>query len=287
MCIRRSAKPSEVSATARHYAALDLVRFAPPDPTAEEEPAGEPAAVVAQPAPINTAAVAPAPPQQTPARPPAPGPSSVAPTSPHVAAASMKIGAPSDPELADRISRMDWDTLRAELARRRRPPATQGVFGVGNTQAPLFVVGEAPGAEEDKQGEPFVGRAGQLLDAMLKTIGYSRQDNVYITNICKFRPPDNRDPRPDEIAEDFPLLARQIALVKPRLLLAVGRIAAQSLLEAATPIGKLRGKVHPHVASGVPLVVTYHPAYLLRSPLQKAKSWDDLKKVREILRSGT
>lgn len=199
----------------------------------------------------------------------------------------MKIAAPSDPELAERISRMDWDTLRAELARRRRPPATQGVFGVGNTQAPLFVIGEAPGAEEDKRGEPFVGRAGQLLDAMLQTIGYSRTQNVYIANICKFRPPDNRDPRPDEIAEDFPLLARQIALVKPKLLLAVGRIAAQSLLESATPIGKLRGKVHEHAATGVPLLVTYHPAYLLRSPLQKAKSWEDLKKVRGLLHANS
>ncbi len=180
---------------------------------------------------------------------------------------------------------MDWDTLRAELSRRSRPPATQGVFGVGNQTAPLFVIGEAPGADEDRVGEPFVGRAGKLLDAMLEAIGCSRQSNVYIANICKFRPPDNRDPRPDEIAEDFPILARQIALVKPKLLLAVGRIAAQTLLESPTPIGKMRGKVHQHAATGVPLIVTYHPAYLLRSPMQKAKSWDDLKKVRDLLQA--
>ncbi len=152
--------------------------------------------------------------------------------------------------------------------------------------APLFVIGEAPGADEDRLGEPFVGRAGKLLDAMLEAIGHTRDRNVYIANICKFRPPDNRDPRPDEIAEDFPLLARQIALVKPKLLLAVGRIAAQTLLESPTPIGKMRGKVHQHEATGVPLIVTYHPAYLLRSPMQKAKSWEDLKKVRDLLRSA-
>lgn len=186
----------------------------------------------------------------------------------------------SDPELNARIAHMDWATLRAELKRRSRPPATQGVFGVGSEQADLFVIGEAPGADEDRLGEPFVGRAGKLLDAMLGAIQHERSRNVYIANICKFRPPNNRDPRPEEIAEDIPILLRQIELVQPKLLLAVGRIAAQALLESTAPIGKLRGKVHTHAASGKPLVVTYHPAYLLRSPLQKAKAWDDLKIVR-------
>lgn len=190
---------------------------------------------------------------------------------------------PSDPELAARIAHMDWDTLRAELKRRSRPPAQQGVFGVGNPEAPLFVIGEAPGADEDRQGEPFVGRAGKLLDAMLGAIGHSRDSNVYIANICKFRPPDNRDPRPEEIAEDLPILLRQIALVRPKLLLAVGRIAAQTLLDTPTPIGRLRGEIHQHEASGLPLAVTYHPAYLLRSPLQKAKAWEDLRRVRSLL----
>lgn len=191
-----------------------------------------------------------------------------------------------DPERLAHVARMDWDTLRAELARRSRPPATQGVFGVGNPDADLFVVGEAPGADEDRLGEPFVGRAGKLLDAMLEAVGRSRSSNVYIANICKFRPPDNRDPRPDEVAEDFPLLLRQIALVKPKLLLAVGRIAAQTLLDSTVPIGRLRGSIHNHEASGVSLIVTYHPAYLLRSPLQKAKAWDDLKRVRNFLRDA-
>lgn len=275
-----------MTAQSRHYAALDLVRFQRPvadeqEHSKPEQRKPEPVIPVCAPAAVNTA---PPPPQKV----VEPVPSVTA----AVAAPAVKksaitqIQAPSDPELAARIAHMDWDTLRAELARRRRPPATQGVFGVGNTEAPLFIVGEAPGADEDRQGEPFVGRAGKLLDAMLESIGYSREHNVYIANICKFRPPDNRDPRPDEIGEDYPLLARQIALVKPRLLLAVGRIAAQTLLETAVPIGKMRGKVHQHDATGVPLVVTYHPAYLLRSPLQKAKSWDDLKRVRELLNAS-
>lgn len=190
----------------------------------------------------------------------------------------------ADPDLNARIAQMDWSTLRAELKRRSRPPATQGVFGVGEESADLFVIGEAPGADEDRLGEPFVGRAGKLLDAMLGAIQHDRARNVYIANICKFRPPNNRDPRPEEISEDIPILLRQIELVQPKLLLAVGRIAAQTLLESTAPIGKLRGKVHQHAASTKPLVVTYHPAYLLRSPLQKAKAWDDLKIVRDHLR---
>jgi DNA polymerase len=205
---------------------------------------------------------------------------------PAQSAASDVSSMPVDPELNARIAQMDWPTLRAELKRRSRPPATQGVFGVGPDQADLFVIGEAPGADEDRLGEPFVGRAGKLLDAMLGAIQHDRSRNVYIANICKFRPPNNRDPRPEEISEDIPILLRQIELVQPKLLLAVGRIAAQTLLESTAPIGKLRGKVHQHASSNKPLVVTYHPAYLLRSPLQKAKAWDDLKIVRDHLLSA-
>jgi uracil-DNA glycosylase family 4 len=159
---------------------------------------------------------------------------------------------------------------------------TQTVFGVGRRDARLFVIGEAPGADEDRQGEPFVGRAGQLLNAMLRSIGLPRAE-VYIANILKCRPPNNRDPEPNEAASCTPYLSQQIALVQPRVLLAVGRIAAQWLLQTDSPIGKLRGRVVSYGASNTPLVVTYHPAYLLRSPLEKAKAWTDLCLVKELL----
>ncbi|HJR71829.1 MAG TPA: uracil-DNA glycosylase [Gammaproteobacteria bacterium] len=159
---------------------------------------------------------------------------------------------------------------------------TQTVFGVGRRDARLFVIGEAPGADEDRQGEPFVGRAGQLLTAMLRAIGLPRSE-VYIANILKCRPPGNRDPQPDEATCCTPYLAQQIALVRPRVLLAVGRISAQWLLQTDTPIGRLRGQVFPYGDRNIPLVVTYHPAYLLRSPLAKATAWTDLCVVKDLL----
>lgn len=151
---------------------------------------------------------------------------------------------------------------------------TQGVFGVGNRTAQWMVIGEAPGADEDRQGEPFVGRAGQLLNSMLKAIGLKREQ-VFIANILKSRPPNNRDPKPEEVQACIPYLFRQIELVNPKLILCVGRIAAQTLLETDTSIGKLRGQLH-RIAGNRPMVVTYHPAYLLRSPGEKRKSWADL-----------
>lgn len=171
----------------------------------------------------------------------------------------------------------DWDTLRAcvagctrcELAQSR----TNTVFGVGNPDADWMIIGEAPGAEEDRRGEPFVGRAGKLLDEMLRAIGQSR-DAVFIANILKCRPPNNRDPRTAEAAACREYLERQIELVQPRIILAAGRVAAQNLLGSDAPVGRLRGRRHD--LGGIPLVVTYHPAYLLRSPSQKSKSWSDL-----------
>jgi len=161
---------------------------------------------------------------------------------------------------------------------------TQTVFGVGNRRAELLVVGEAPGAEEDRQGEPFVGRAGQLLNSMLQAMRAPRA-TVYIANVLKCRPPGNRDPSPEEVRCCLPYLQRQIDLLAPRLMLAVGRIAAQSLLATETPIGKLRGTVHHFGTQATPLIVTYHPAYLLRSPGEKRKSWTDLRFVqRELAR---
>jgi DNA polymerase len=179
-----------------------------------------------------------------------------------------------------------WSELAAKVAGCTRcalhKSRTQTVFGVGRRDARLFVIGEAPGADEDRQGEPFVGRAGQLLNAMLRAIGLSRSE-VYIANILKCRPPGNRDPQPEEASACTPYLSQQIALVQPRVLLAVGRIAAQWLLQTDTPIGRLRGRVSSYGERNTPLVVTYHPAYLLRSPLDKAKAWTDLCLVRELL----
>lgn len=152
---------------------------------------------------------------------------------------------------------------------------TRTVFGVGDRQAEWMVIGEAPGADEDREGEPFVGRAGQLLNSMLRAIGLKREQ-VFIANILKCRPPGNRDPRPEEVACCLPYLRAQIELVNPRILLCVGRIAAQNLLATDTPIGKLRGKLHQLPDSSRPVVVTYHPAYLLRSPGEKRKAWMDL-----------
>ncbi len=169
-------------------------------------------------------------------------------------------------------------TLCDELVANR----TQTVFGVGNRNADWLIIGEAPGADEDKQGEPFVGRAGQLLNAMLRGIGLQREQ-VYIANVLKCRPPNNRDPKPDEAAACHAFLQRQMALIQPTLVLAVGRIAAQNLLHCDTPIGKLRGQVH-RLENGLPMVVTYHPAYLLRSPLEKRKAWADLCLARNTVR---
>ena len=177
-----------------------------------------------------------------------------------------------------------WDGLAARVSTCTRcalsASRTQTVFGVGNRNADWLVIGEAPGAEEDRQGEPFVGRAGQLLNQMLRAVGLSREQ-VYIANILKCRPPSNRDPKPDEISACHEYLQQQIDLIAPRLILAVGRIAAQSLLHSDAPVGRLRGRVHHLEPGNIPLVVTYHPAYLLRSPAQKRKSWDDLCLARE------
>lgn len=152
---------------------------------------------------------------------------------------------------------------------------TQTVFGVGNIDAEWMLIGEAPGMEEDRRGEPFVGRAGKLLDKMLNAIGFDR-NVVYITNILKCRPPENRNPRPDEAENCSGYLRRQIALVNPKLILALGGVAASNLLGVQTPVGQLRGREHRLPDSDIPLVVTYHPAYLLRSPNQKRAAWDDL-----------
>jgi DNA polymerase len=185
--------------------------------------------------------------------------------------------APEDEAVSVSADAMDWESLRDTVSACTRCELSQSrtntVFGIGNPDADWLIVGEAPGAEEDRRGEPFVGRAGKLLDEMLRAIGQRRED-VFIANILKCRPPNNRDPKVDECASCRPYLERQIELVQPRIILAVGRIAAQNLLGSDDPVGRMRGR--PHQLDGIPLVVTYHPAYLLRSPSQKSKAWRDL-----------
>jgi DNA polymerase len=184
-----------------------------------------------------------------------------------------------------RESGCDWTELRARVAACTRcglhTTRTQTVFGVGSQQAQWLIVGEAPGAEEDARGEPFVGRAGQLLNAMLRAVGLAREQ-VYIANVLKCRPPGNRDPGGAESAECLPYLEQQIALLKPKIMLAVGRISAQNLLHSDAPLGRLRQQVHRFGISHIPLIATYHPAYLLRTPADKRKAWEDLKFAREV-----
>jgi DNA polymerase len=179
----------------------------------------------------------------------------------------------------------DWQALEAQVSACTRcalhEGRTQTVFGTGNRNADWMIIGEAPGADEDKQGEPFVGRAGQLLNEMLLAAGYRRSD-VYIANILKCRPPGNRDPSVDEVACCQPYLLQQIALIQPTLILAVGRIAAHKLLHTTTQVGRLRGTVHHFGEQEIPLIVTYHPAYLLRSPLEKRKVWEDLRFAQAV-----
>ena len=160
---------------------------------------------------------------------------------------------------------------------------TQTVFGIGNPNADWLIIGEAPGADEDRQGEPFVGRAGQLLNAMLLAIGLQREQ-VFIANILKCRPPNNRDPKPEEVQACEHFLKSQIALINPKIILCVGRVAAQNLLKVDTPIGKMRGQRYPYPGTQIPVLVTYHPAYLLRSPREKRKVWEDLKMAVSIYR---
>jgi uracil-DNA glycosylase family 4 len=236
--------------------------------------------------------VLPRPRAATPATPPA-----VPPASPSQPAAGQPPAVPSAPvhphaAAALDIDALDWDALHAAIHACQRCALAgcrqRAVPGVGDRRPDWLIVGEAPGEEEDRQGEPFVGRAGQLLDRMLAAMGLRRGQGVYIANVIKCRPPRNRNPEPDEIARCTPYLLRQIALLQPRLVLAMGRFAAQTLLAEGgcdapdtllrTPLGRLRGRVYTARLAGLalPVVVTYHPAYLLRNPADKAKAWADL-----------
>ena len=225
-------------------------------------------------------------------------------TAPKAAPAAPPVAAPA----AAAVAQMDWPALQAAVASCTACPLAAGcrqsVFGAGHPQARWMIVGEAPGEQEDRQGQPFVGPAGQLLDAMLEAIGLSRQgepgaaplpatphaaktaapQGVFIANVLKCRPPGNRAPQPAEIAQCAPFLRRQLELVQPAIILALGRFAVQSLLGSDEPIGRLRGRVHRY--QGIPVIVTYHPAYLLRNPLDKHRAWQDLCLALQVSRQG-
>jgi uracil-DNA glycosylase len=188
--------------------------------------------------------------------------------------------------LKEKKSTDEWIPLKAAVSGCTKcglhKTRTQTVFGVGDPNANWMLIGEAPGAEEDRLGDPFVGQAGKLLDNMLGAIGLSRAQNVYIANVLKCRPPGNRNPAPDEVAKCTPYLLKQIELIKPKLIVAMGRFAAQTLLDTTASISSLRGRLHSY--AGVPLIVTYHPAYLLRTLEDKAKAWEDLVFARKTMR---
>jgi DNA polymerase len=235
-------------------------------------------------------------PRVAPAR--SPAVANVAPSAPPDAvAAPARLADPTGPGLVEGLHALaegaaadlpvaaDWEGLRAQVRACTRcglhRGRTQAVFASGDPAARWMVVGEAPGADEDRLGEPFVGRAGQLLNAMLAAIGLPRP-TVFVANMLKCRPPQNRDPRPEELAACRPYLERQLELLRPTLLLVVGRIAAQNLLGTEAPLGRLRGRVHAVGGLNLPAIVTYHPAYLLRSPSDKRKAWEDLKLARRV-----
>lgn len=271
---------------ARLLARMGIAVYAPRGSPA---PASAPAPTSAPPAhPRPAPRPGPAPDESRP-----PGPGASRPPGPDASRPPARGPAPSDPEGAPGVaagapvSTLPWPALEAAVAgcvacplhRSRR----RTVFGAGARDAGWMVIGEGPGANEDRQGEPFVGRAGRLLGAMLFAVGLSREE-VFITNTVKCRPPGNRDPEPAETERCGPFLDRQIELVEPRVILAVGRVAAQAILDTGAPLARLRGREHPYPRGGlrIPVVATYHPAYLLRTPTAKRSAWEDLCLARSI-----
>lgn len=266
----------------QYLAAMGIPLWLPKD-AAEQEVPPAPLPVDPTPAPERKHQIPPTPE-------PTSGPKAekpIEPTPPPPAPPAPGLTDIQSPPISD-LDSLSWDQLQARIRDCTACPQlvqnrTQTVFGVGNRQADLMVIGEAPGADEDRQGEPFVGRAGQLLNKMLIAMGFPR-DTVFIANILKCRPPNNRDPHVDEAARCESYLLRQLELLKPKLILSVGRISAQNLLKTDAPVGRLRGKPHYFGEKQIPVVVTYHPAYLLRSPLEKAKAWSDLQLALRVLK---
>ncbi len=230
-----------------------------------------------------------APVEQAAAAEPDPGPEQATAAEPEPAAvAEPEQAAVTVPGAEPHVAQMpvaDWGTLEQQVSGctlcALHAGRTRTVFGVGNRHADWMVIGEGPGKEEDRQGEPFVGRAGKLLDSMLLAAGQPRSQ-VYIGNIVKCRPPNNRDPKPEEAGACRSYLMRQIELVNPKIILAVGRIAAHNLLNIDDSVGRMRGRVHSMPGTGIPVIVTYHPAYLLRTPQQKPEAWQDLVMARQV-----
>ncbi|MBO1111933.1 uracil-DNA glycosylase [Bordetella petrii] len=256
------------------------LQAAEPPPAAPARPAAAPAVAAAPEAPVAQAA------------PTAPAARAVADAAPAAsprpaarpAAAAPAARAQPAPEAQPVVAAHDFDALREQVVQCTACGLCNGrrhaVFGMGARPARWMVVGEAPGEQEDRQGLPFVGRSGQLLDAMLAAVGLSREKDVFIANVIKCRPPGNRNPKPEEIAACSPYLMRQIELLKPERILVLGRFAAQTLLGTDATIGSLRGRRHTLAADdgrSIPVVVSYHPAYLLRSPVEKARAWQDLR----------
>ncbi len=193
---------------------------------------------------------------------------------------SQKKSSPKSAEEKNALLKLRETVLRCTKCEELAATRKTVVFGSGNPEAKLLFVGEAPGAEEDRQGLPFVGAAGQLLTKMIEAIGYKREE-VFIANVLKCRPPGNRTPKPLEIENCSPYLVQLISLIRPKLICALGTFAAQTLLKTGVPISSLRGRTHTY--EGIPVICTFHPAYLLRNPPEKRKAWEDLKKVKAIL----
>ena len=270
---------------ARLLARMGIAVYAPRG-SAPPHGASPPPAPAEAPAAIPAADPRPDPASDAP-RPPGPVPGSASPRPPAPSVAGDGPGGAPGEAAGAPVSALAWPDLEAAVAGCAACPLHRSrrrtVFGAGARDAGWMVIGEGPGANEDRQGEPFVGRAGRLLEAMLFALGLSREE-VFITNTVKCRPPGNRDPEPAETERCGPFLDRQIALVEPRVILAVGRIAAQVLLDTSAPLARLRGREHPCPRGGrrVPLVATYHPAYLLRTPVAKRAAWEDLCLARSI-----
>ncbi len=275
----------------REYLQAMGIQYWVPRPAAREEPVAVDAAVsevapVAPPAPVAAAKSAMAVERQSPTPDDPPPWLDEVPPPADEYLPSLDHGEHAEPtDLMDAgVRQLDWPGLEARVVQchscELHKTRTRTVFGTGERNADLMIIGEAPGVDEDRKGEPFVGRAGQLLTAMLKAIGLQREQ-VYIANILKCRPPGNRDPRVEEALQCAPYLQRQVALVRPRAILAVGAVAARNLLQCDEAVGRLRGGEHQY--HGIPVVVTYHPAYLLRSPEQKAKAWQDLQRAARLI----
>ena len=202
----------------------------------------------------------------------------------YLKALDIDVWLPRQTTFTDFVPLTPWDDLKKRIENCTKCPLhttrTQTVFGVGNPEAAILFIGEAPGANEDNQGEPFVGQAGQLLNAMLASINLKR-DDIFITNILKCRPPNNRDPAPDEVSCCTPYLVEQIDLISPKLIVALGRIAAHFLLNTQTPLSRLRNQMHQY--HNIPLIATFHPAYLLRTPSEKAHAWKDMQRIAQFL----